>query len=190
MTSLQQLFDRVVDLVEEIPLGNSITQTRMAVVNEQRTPQRAIRSAALQVLSRLQALNEAYYNSKKNEIEIDMFKAELAVLKNQSEPITSPRYRLIELELERRQATTGYGKKLVKDALTEIAVLLPILEKAGKIKRADFEAEEIEHYRVKYPEIVFTADEGDLFTSLGGIAAVDESELYLQLTKKLGQICQ
>ena len=104
-------YEQFIELIEEVPFGNSDWQNRHAIVNEEKTPARAYRHAALRIMNRLQALKELKYNKAKQDIVIRILKRDMA-----SEPDELKR-ELIALEIEHKTSGEAYTKKLANDAI-------------------------------------------------------------------------
>lgn len=165
--NLASVFDAVVDMVEDIPFGNSDFQNRLVIVDEEQTPLRAARHAGLRIIGRLEALKEAYFNLRKNEIEIKILQQKM---QKETDFLA---VELLSLEIERRQFGMSYGRKLIKDAIKEIEGLLPILLAQGKITKQAFEKEEHIHYQLKHPDIKVPDFENDLYASITRIPLND-----------------
>lgn len=158
--SIEKLYESVVHLVEDIPFGNSDLQNRMVIVNDEKTPCRAARHAGLRIMNRIEALRENYYSLRKNDIEIRMLERDKANVRDDLQK------ELLQLEIERRLSGMRYTKKLIKDAIREIEVLIPVLDAVGKITREQFEKEEREHYRLKHPDIEVPPEDCDLYARI------------------------
>lgn len=143
MTNIDKIISNFIELVEEVPFGNSDTQNRQAIVNDEKTPYRAYRHAALRVMNRLEALREANYNLRKREIEIKM-------LLEEKQHASELRCEMIDLEIEHKRSGDPYAKKLIADAIREIESLWPVIQSLGKVSRKEFEQGEIDWYRHKH----------------------------------------
>lgn len=141
---LEALYKRVLDLAVEVPFGNSDTQNRTTIVNEERTPHRAYRHAALRIMNRLEALRETRYNLRKREIEIKILERDLAQCED------SLKCELLKLDIEFKRSADVYMQKLIIDAIREIESLWPVIQALGKVSREDFERGEIEWYQQKH----------------------------------------
>jgi hypothetical protein len=145
---VSEILKKVIDLVEEIPFGNSDFQNRLVIVDNELSPHRAYRHAALRVIDRLKALNECYYNLRIQEIEIKKLERKLEAEKDPLEK------ELIQIEIERKKSEIPYIRKLVKDAIREISVLYPVLEKIGKMTREEFESCEKSYFKKKLSNLL------------------------------------
>lgn len=179
MTDIAIVYRQIVETIEEVPFGNSDAQNRNAIVNEERTPCRAYRHAALRIMNRLEALREAQYNLRKREIEIRMLESDRAAAKD---PL---KIELLDLEIEHRRSADPYTQKFIKDAVREIESLWPVIASMGKLTRAQFEAEEALHYEKKHG--LKLARDHDLYAQIvgqgadGRIEAPDFAALLEQL---------
>lgn len=142
--NVDEIQAKILDLVENVPFGNSDTQNRVAIVNEEATPYRALRHAALRVMNRLEALRECKYTVRRRQIELKILERDLA---NEADPL---KQELIALDIEQKRSGEAYTRKLVKDAIREIESLWPIIQARGGVTREDFELEEVEWYAKKH----------------------------------------
>jgi hypothetical protein len=140
---VSKILNNIINLIEEIPFGNSDFQNRLVIVDNELSPHRAYRHAALRIINRLQALNECYYGLKKASIEIKRLERKLSTEQDELEK------ELIQIEIEQKKNGLPYTQKLIKDAIREIESLYPIIEKIGKMSREDFEACEKKHFETK-----------------------------------------
>lgn len=137
---LEAVLSHFMSVVGEVPFGNSDYQNRQAIVNDERTPMRAYRHAALRITNRLHALMEANYNIRKSDIEIKIMEAKA---KAEADPLQK---QLIELDIEQKRMMAPYTRKLIADAIREIESLYPVIESLGKVTREQFELEEKPHF--------------------------------------------
>ena len=144
--NIEQVIEQVLDLVEDVPFANSDTQNRVVIVDKEQTPCRALRHSALRIMNRLSALREYQYTKRRREIEIKILQRDM-----EKEPDELKR-ELITLDIEHRRGDEAYERKLVKDAIREVASLWPVLQGMGKVTRDEFEAEEIAHYAEKHQQ--------------------------------------
>lgn len=143
MNNLEQLAGTILDLVQEVPFGNSDTQNRVAIVNEECTPHRSYRHAALRIMNRIEALREVKFNLRKRDIEIRM-------LQRERDTADELRKEMIDLEIEHRRSGDRYSQKLISDAIREIESLWPVIQAMGRVSRADFEQGELAWYQKKH----------------------------------------
>ncbi len=159
-------FAGFIDTIAEVPFGNSDYQNRQAIVNDELTPMRAYRHAALRITNRLNALMESYYHLRRTDVEIKQLERKLVEEKDDLAK------ELIAIDIEQKRSMRPYTQKLVNDAIREIESLYPVIEKLGKVKREDFEIEEGEHFAKKLglpPAIAAQAD--DLYKAITGITS-------------------
>lgn len=155
-------FAEFVDLVAEVPFGNSDYQNRQAVVNDERTPMRAYRHAALRITNRLNALIEAYYHLRRTDVEIKQIERKI-----KTEPDELER-EMLQLDIDQKRALLPYTKKLITDAVLEIESLYPVIEKIGSVTRAQFEIEEGLHFSAKVGAAPPTKDLYEMITGIMG----------------------
>lgn len=156
MNNLDKFINKFVHLVEDVPFGNSNYQNRNAIVNDELTPARAYRHAALRIMNRLQSLREAKFSLQENDINIREAKAKIRYSINEFEK------ERLELQIERLESTLPYTRKLIKDAIVEIQSLLPIIESIGKLSREDFELQEPTHFKNR-PGVNWSGKSNDLY---------------------------
>lgn len=143
-SELQSTIDNFLLLVEEIPWGNSDWQNKQAVINMELTPERAYRHASLRIINRLQALNESYYQIKKDSIQIERLQRKIDTVTDDLDKEEA------QIEIELIVSRKSYQQKLIKDAIREIESLSPIIKSIGKLTREQFENAEAGHFEMKY----------------------------------------
>jgi len=166
------MLDKFMEIVEEVPFGNSDFQNRFAVVDCEDSPHRAYRHAALRISDRLRALMECYYNLREKNIELAKLKRQLEKEEDDLEK------ELIMLKIEKTESEMPYLRKLIKDAVQEINSLLPIIRAVGKMTRSQFESMEKEHFERKYARLV--AGENDILYGFKIVSG--EKDLYEEIT--------
>ncbi len=144
MNNLEALYETVVDLAEEVPFGNSDWQNRQGIVNDEKTPARAFRHAALRIMNRLEALRELRFNMRKRDVEIRILERTMAAEQDDL------KRELLQIEIEQKRSADSYTRKLTKDAVREIESLWPVLAAMGKLTREQFEEEERLFYEKKH----------------------------------------
>lgn len=125
----------------DIPFENSDFQNRAFVVAAQQTPARAYRAIGLRMHAKIRAVKEYQYAQAKLAIDIEEREAKIA------DESTNPfDRRRLELENAKAQDESGWGKKLLNDALRELNCLYAEFKKLPRYTRAQFEAEESKHF--------------------------------------------
>ena len=132
------------DAFADIPFGNSKFQIENFVINSQYTPERAYRAIGLAVSSRIRALKEAYFNLKKEEIDIDELEWKI-VQKSTSEWDK----RRFTIEIEEKNENKEYTKKLINDALHELSAHYEVFKKMPRYTREQFEDGERKHFEIR-----------------------------------------
>ena len=136
--------DVIVELEEayfDIPFQNSAFQTEKFVVAAQITPERAYRSIGLEMLTKLQTLQELQYKNELAQIDLDEYASKV------ENPQTDPfERRRAEAEIRRSKSQTRYSQKLLNDVLVELNLLYNMFKKFPKYTREQFEAAEYTHY--------------------------------------------
>lgn len=174
--SLFDLEKEILYISDEIPFGNSDFQNRMASVNGEMSPHRALRASCLRIMDRIQALRECYFSLKEKEIEIKKLERDYEKQEDDLEK------ELIKIKIERTMSGMAYTQKLIKDAIREIESLYPIVKSIGKMTREEFESYEREHFKKKYELAINGANE----VLIGWSQFQQEKDLYDQiLTNKM-----
>lgn len=128
----------------DIPFENSDFQNRAFVVAAQQTPARAYRAIGLRMHAKIRAVKEYQYAQAKLAIDIEEREAKIA------DANTNPfDRRRLELENAKAQDESGWGKKLLNDALRELNCLYAEFQKLPKYSREQFEAEEKAHFMAR-----------------------------------------
>lgn len=145
LKNIEKLFNQLLDIYREIPFGNSNYQIIHSVINKEKSfPHRASRGAGLYVIDKLQNL----YNYVLSEQELKIKEKQLKnKLKNEKDVLEK---KLIKIELKRMQFSKNLNKKLIQDLLEEIKVLLPVIERVGKISKEEFEEREPLYFEEKF----------------------------------------
>jgi hypothetical protein len=133
--------DAILDSFKGIPFGNSDFQNKMFVMNDQITPCRMFRAVALRLRDRINALREAYYSLKKEDIDILEMHDKLA-----GDILTKYERMRMEVELEQRASQHKDTQKLVDDAVHEATYLIELWKQLPHPTHEEFEAEEREHF--------------------------------------------
>lgn len=155
----------------EIPFGNSDFQDYYFVVNSQITPARAFRALCLRLRDRINALREAYYALKEEQIDLEEMEYKLSIEDNPFEK------RRLEVRIEKIKSKQLDTKKLVDDALHEVNFLLGLYYKLPHPTREEFELEEREHFEKKL-RIQALAPDGNLQSLLAmGLMINEKGEL-------------
>ncbi|MHB8098074.1 MAG: hypothetical protein ACYDD5_00610 [Sulfuricurvum sp.] len=141
---MKELQERIYD----IPFDNSQFQNENFIINSALTPERAYRSAALRLQSRLEALKEASFNKRKNDIKIKKIQRKLDVETDDLE------IELLKIEIEEIVSAEGYSNKLINDAIVESQQLYNFIQSCPKYTREDFEKAERTHFEMKLIEEV------------------------------------
>jgi hypothetical protein len=125
----------------EIPFENSQFQTEMFVIASQQTPERAYRAIGLQMMTKLQAVQEAIYQEEENAIERDELQFKI------NDPSTD-QFEKRRAELKLRQIENGgiFTEKLKHDLLVDLNCLYRNLQKFPKFTQEQFEQSERVHF--------------------------------------------
>lgn len=128
----------------EIPFGNSDFQNRAFVMAGEITPGRAYRHIGLRMFNRLQAIKELEYGRAREDIDID---EKRALIESADASVFDKRRAALEVQkiLDQR----AYQDKLLADAIRELDCLYTEFRKLPRYTRAQFEAEERDHFQLR-----------------------------------------
>lgn len=143
---ISDVMNNFIEIVEEIPFGNSRFQNEKIVVGEMKTPERAYRHSAIRIQNRFSALNECELNLKRNEIKIERHKREISRLEKSKKDDFDLDIKELEIDIEEIEGWLPYIRKLIKDAIIEINTLLPIINNIWKLTWDEFEKWEVAHF--------------------------------------------
>ncbi len=173
---LKDFLKELYNQFEELPFGNSDFQNKYFVINSQITPARAFRALCLRLRDRINALLEAYYNLKKEDIDIEELEEKLKTEKNIYEK------RRIELDIEFKKLKRIDIKKLVDDAIHEVNYLLNLYNQFPTITREEFESEEEEYFKKKLTTQLI--GDGNLMSLLSMGYMIDENGNLIEASEK------
>ena len=173
---LKDFLKELYNQFEELPFGNSDFQNKYFVINSQITPARAFRALCLRLRDRINALLEAYYNLKKEDIDIEELEEKLKTEKNIYEK------RRIELDIEFKKLKRIDIKKLVDDAIHEVNYLLNLYNQFPTITREEFESEEEEYFKKKLTTQLI--GDGNLMSLLSMGYMIDENGNLIEANEK------
>jgi len=153
LTKFKTLLSEIQDSFLEIPFGNTDFQITNFIINAGLTPQRAFRSVCLTLREKILSLNEAYYNQKRLEVDLDELQARI------SDPATDQfARRRAEIEYEYKLSQQRDNEKLVLDAIHECELLYSFWEKLPHPTRAEFEAAEEDYFKLSLTKQVLGID--------------------------------
>ena len=160
---VNNIIKEITDAFYDIPFGNSQFQIENFVIGGERTPERAYRAIGLAMSSKLQALKEAYYGRKKEDIDIEELEYKIKKTKNKFD---KKRYAIkIEQKLSNRKSTD----KLINVALAELNVLYNAFKKLPKFTREEFEKGEYKYFEQKLSRQVLIPNDSINSLELMGI---------------------
>lgn len=145
-TNFQDVYENIVDIVEEIPFWNSDFQNQKLMINTEWSTHRWFRTAWLHILDKLNALKEAKASFNENEIEVERKKRKIKRLELKKPEDYDLDIGLLEIQISKIENSYSYNRKLVKDAIAEINSVLPFFNSIGKLTKEQFESKEEEHY--------------------------------------------
>jgi hypothetical protein len=128
----------------DIPFDNSAFQNVNFVVRQQLTPARAYRAIGLRMSAKIAALQEAFFNRKLEDVDIEELRAKI------EDPDTGKWDKMrAEIEIQRKMASRPFADKLINDAIVELKTLQEELNSLPRYTREQFEAEEHEHFELR-----------------------------------------
>lgn len=151
----------------DIPFGNSDFQNRAFVMAGELTPARAYRHIGLRMFNRIQAIKELEYGRAKEDIDLDEMRALIA-----SPDASIYDKRRSELEIQKILDQRAYQDKLLSDAIAELTCLYTEFCKLPRYTRAEFEAEEREHFSLRLQRQMQIGD--GAAASLANMSLLDE----------------
>jgi hypothetical protein len=128
----------------DIPFGNSKFQIENFIINGAHTPERAYRAIGLTMRAKIQALREAYYALKKQEVDIEEAQEKVA-----SAYHTKWEKKRAAIEIEQKEEMKRDAKKLINDALAELSYLYAVFQKMPRFTRDQFEAGERKYFEIR-----------------------------------------
>ncbi len=149
MTDLKESdLGKVIEEYEEgffhIPFGNSRFQIENFIINAAHTPERAYRAIGLTMRAKIQALREAYYALKKQEVDIEEAQEKVA-----SHYHTKWEKKRAAIDIEQKEEMRRDTKKLINDALAELSYLYGVFKKMPRYTREEFEAGERRYFEIR-----------------------------------------
>ncbi len=149
MTDLKESdLGKVIEEYEEgffdIPFGNSRFQIENFIINAAHTPERAYRAIGLTMRAKIQALREAYYALKKQEVDIEEAQEKVA-----SNYHTKWEKKRAAIDIEQKEEMRRDTKKLINDALAELSYLYGVFKKMPRYTREEFEAGERRYFEIR-----------------------------------------
>jgi hypothetical protein len=166
----------------DIPFGNSKFQIENFIINAAHTPERAYRAIGLTMRAKIQALREAYYALKKQEVDIEEAQEKLA-----STYHTKWEKKRAAIDIEQKEEMKRDTKKLINDALAELSVLYAVFKRMPKYTRDQFEAGERKHFEIRLQKMALGI-QGPL-ESLDNMG-VDVGRKSPQIPKVMDQLLQ
>lgn len=126
---------------QHIPYGNSDFQNRAFAIGGYEGAERQYRATLLRWRDRRQALREAQYNLRRNDIEMRRLQAKI------DDPATDAFDReLAQIDLEERRERMPDAEKLIRDAIAEMETCVQVARGFPELTRAEFEAGELPHF--------------------------------------------
>jgi hypothetical protein len=132
------------DAFFDIPFGNSTFQIHNFIINAAHTPERAYRAIGLGMRAKINALKEAYYNLKKEEIDMEELFAKV-----KTDQMNDFEKRRTVLEIERKEEIRRDIKKLINDALAELQEYYRVFKTLPRFTRQQFEAGEKKYFETR-----------------------------------------
>lgn len=144
MDKLTLIADEFWRRAAEIPFGNSDFQSAAFIEAAALTPERAYRAVLLQLNGTLEALQTAYYQLQREELEIERLQAQIKA--DETEMFTR---RLAIIDCEEKLAQRSRTQKLWADALHQVEWFWERLQQYPEFTRMQFEMAEEAHFELK-----------------------------------------
>lgn len=137
-----RVLTEIEDAFWDIPFENSNFQTEAFVLAAQITPERAYRALGLRMHTKLNALKEAHFNRRLEEIQIQE-------LREKIDDVSTSKWDKMRHEIEIQKILSGrrWSDKLINDALTELNCLYQHFLKLPRYTRDEFESGEQQHFK-------------------------------------------
>lgn len=146
LVTIENSNDKLVELHKrlwEIPFDNSQFQNEHFVLNASLTKERAYRAAALKLQSKLNALIEAGFQRRRDNIEIQKLQRSIEKETDELEK------ELLQISIDEIKAKMFYKEKLAHDAMVEANQMLEFINSCPEYSRQDFENAERNHFEVR-----------------------------------------
>jgi hypothetical protein len=153
---IEECLKKLLDIFEDIPFGNSDYQIIHTCINKEKYPHRAMRAVGLYLVDKIQTLYEVILNNREKEIKLKQLQMKYDNTEDELEK------ELIEIEIKRIKFKDIINLKLIKDAIHEINLLLPIISKIGKISREEFEQREANYFKERFLNLANKIDDAIL----------------------------
>ena len=173
---LSDLIEEVEKLADNVPFGNSKFQNQELVVKRNITKGRQFRDGLLSLSNKINALREAHYKRKLEDLEIKTKKLEIKKIDKSikveeceiEKEILECEIEKINIEIEQSLSHRNHSDKIIKDAVVEVCDLYEEVKKLPKYTREEFEAEEHEHITLLYKkELLGISESVEKLMSLG-----------------------
>lgn len=192
---VSDLIEDVERLSENIPFGNSRFQNEELVVKRNLTQGRQLRDGLLSLNSRIQALREAYYarkledlNIREKKIEIKKIEVEKRRTDNELEKeLLEIQIDKLDIEIEKILSNRNHCNKIIKDAMVEMQDLYLSIKSLPEYTREEFENEEKEHITLLYKkELLGISEAVEKLTVLG--VNIDNSQQKILVEETIKKI--
>ncbi len=153
LTKFKTLLSEIQDSFLEIPFGNSDFQIANFIINAGLTQERAFRAVCLTMREKIISLNEAYYNQKRLQVDLDELQAQV-------DDQTTGQFarKRAEIEIEYKISQQRDNEKLILDAIHEVEVLKGFWERLPHPTRKQFEAAEEDYFKISLTKQVLGID--------------------------------
>lgn len=141
---LSAISDALFTRSEGIPFGNSTFQNEAFVEAAQITPERAYRAVLLNLNQQLEALRSAYFNLRREDVEIRRLQAKI-----EADGVNEFDREIAAIDLEEKQLQRRQTQKLVNDALIAVEHWNARMNAYPAYTREQFELAEAGHFEHK-----------------------------------------
>ena len=150
---IEKCLEDLLNIFEDIPFGNSDYQIIHTCINKEKHPHRAMRAVGLYLIDKVQTLYEVLLGNREKEIKLKQLQIKYDNTEDELEK------ELIEIEIKRLKFKDIVNLKLIKDAIHEVNLLLPVVSKIGKISREEFEQREVNYFKERFLNLVNKIDD-------------------------------
>lgn len=138
-----EFFTNFYKVIGEIPFEHSAFQIKQMILSKE-SPERILRQCCLEMHSKLEALNKARFNWKKNNVNIRKLQSEI-----DDENTNEFDRELKAIEIEELENGMRVQEKFIKDALIDLSIYHAIYDELPKPTRKKFEESEKQYWHTR-----------------------------------------
>jgi hypothetical protein len=138
-----KIINEIIEQMDSVPFGNSAFQNRF-LTDGHESPERRKRVVLLQLDARIEALQQARFSLDRQLIDIDELRIKMEQTTDRFEK------RRLEVDLDEKLWAMGKNKKLIKDAMIEVATFHEELKTLPSFTREEFEKAELPYWETRF----------------------------------------